>query len=448
MNYQIYEIDKNKPTHIIYKTNHKDKNSVADPILELYKGKLFSCLIKFFTNDCIEIFGNHIFSIKKSYSRTITNLLSSWIFSLYIDYDFSSDYFFPTNYHKTKSLEDTLRDFCKYDSKIVNIDYKISKVVTNLKNNYKYQLELLKSYSTSSLYINNKSNYRIKKTMMNIKKNKNEDNETTFYKFDIIVPFIIKDKRLQNILNNILIPVKVYDKMSNYYKGSKNKFDEILWCIVYRYQLLGSNNHQLAVLPTIMNKMTTDYNLNFECFASAINCTFPNFCSIYWDLERHFGSIGSFFNIVPIKGTFGFNPPYQKDIIELGIHKLFNFLNETTDNLTFIITIPIWDSHGKSVMKEIFNNELEKQNIDYGDFEIINEIKKSKYFRVIKMIPKEKFTYVDHNFELYKNKTIQNTYVIILSNSEINSKKLLNYNFELLNENDNNESVSSEEIEV
>lgn len=429
MNYQIYEIDKNKPSHMIFKTKYKEANNLNEPILELYKGKLFSYLIKVFTNDCVETFGHHIFSIKKSYSRTITNLLSSWIFSLYIDYDFSSDYFFPTNYHKTKPLEDILRDLCKYDPKIVNIDEKINNVISNLKNNYKVQLELLESYKTSKIYIKNKTNYRIKKTIFNIK-NKNSDIEITFYKFDIIIQFDIKNKRLQNILNNILIPTKIFDKMNSVYVGPKNKFDEIIWSIVYRYQLLGSNNHQLAVLPNIMTKMFYDYNLNFECFASAINNTFPRFCSIYWDLERYFGSVGSFFNIIPIKGTFIFNPPYQKDIIEIGIHNLFKFLDKTNEQLTFIITIPIWDLHGKSVMKEIYNNELEKQNIDYGDFLIMKEIKESKYFKKIRMLPKEKFTYVDHNFELYKNKTIQNTYVIILSNSNIEFEKLEDYNFE------------------
>jgi len=431
MNYQKYEIDINKSTHLIFKTKHKNNNILIEPILELYKGKLFSCLIKFFTNDCVETFGYYIFSIKKSYSRTITNLLSSWIFSLYIDYDFSSDYFFPLNYHKTKMLEDTLKDLCKYDPKIINIDEKITKIIINLKNNYKHQLDLLNYYKTSKIYINNKTNYRIKKTILNIKKNKNSEIETTFYKFNIIVLFAIKDKRLLNILNNILIPIKIFDKMNSIYTGPKNKFDEILWLIIYRYQLLGSNNHQLAVLPNIMNKMYSDYNLNFECFASAINSTFPKFCSIYWDLERYFGSVGSFFNILPIKGTFGFNPPYQKDIIEMGIHKLFNFLDTSTEQLTFIITIPIWDSYGRSIMKEKFNNELEKQNIDYGDFLIMKEIKESKYFKKLRMIPKEKFTYIDHNFELYKNKTIQNTYVIILSNSSLDFDNLEDYKFEL-----------------
>ena len=402
--------------------NNVDK---VEPILELFKGKLFSYLLKLFSNDCIDQFGTQIFSIKKSVSRTLTNLLSTWIFSLYIDYDFSSDYFFPTNYNNTESLEIILRDMCKYNNNIQNIDTKINKVITNLKKNYEYQLNLLYEYKNSTIFCNNSNNYNITKTSSTLKKN----NESAFYKFNIKVKFVIKDKRLINILNNILIPCKIYDKLASVYKGPKN-MDDYIWAILFRYQLLGSNNHQLAVLPKIMHEMNKDYNLNFECFASAINNTFNNFCSIYYDLEKYFGSVGSFFNIIPEEGTFGFNPPYQKDIIELGIHKLFTYLSQTPKQLTFFITIPIWDIEGRKIMKEQYNNELEKQNIDYGDFMIIKEIKESLYFRALRMIPKEKFTYIDHNFELYKNKTIQNTYVIILSNGTIDTTKFNNYNFE------------------
>ena len=291
--------------------------------------------------------------------------------------------------------------------------------------------------------------------MINIKKNKNSNVESTFYKLEIVVYFNVKDKRLQNILNNILIPVKIYDKLVNSYTGPKGKVDEYLWAIVFRYQLLGSNNHQLAVLPNIMESMTRDYNLNFECFASAINSTYPRYCSIYYDLEKYFGSVGSFFRITPIKGTFGFNPPYQKDIIELGINKLFGFLEKSTESLTFIITIPIWDNIGRNYMREQYNNELEKQNIDYGDFPIVNNVRDSKFFKGLRMIPKEKFTYVDHNFELYKNKTIQNTYVIVLSNCDQNLSNLHSYDFEtfpgMITDNSGNsisEDNDQEEIEV
>jgi hypothetical protein len=409
--------------------NKLNSNNIVDPILELYKGKLYTTLLKLFINDCINQFNIKIFSIKKSYSRTLTNILSSWIFSLYISYDFSNDYFFPSNYNDVTFLENVLKDLSKYDDKIQNIDSKIKIIIDNLKKNYSFQLKLLKEYSDSIVYKNNIKKYKIEKEIINISKT---NNNILFYKFNITSSFAIKDAKLQNILNNILLPIKIYDKLVNVYTGPKNKIDEYLWAIIFRYQLLGSNNHQLAVLPQIFAKLNTDYNLNFECFASAINNTFNNFCSIYYDLEQYFGSKGSFFNMKPVKGTFGFNPPYQKDIMELGISKLLTFLDEssmTKNDLTFIITIPIWDIEGKKAMKELYNNELEKQNIDYGEFEIINNVKNSKYFKGLRMISKEEFTYVDHNFDLYKNKTIQNTYVILLSNSNVSIDKINEYNF-------------------
>ena len=47
---------------------------------------------------------------------------------------------------------------------------------------------------------------------------------------------------------------------------------------------------------------------------------------------------------------------------------------------------------------------------------IIKTIKKSKYFQGLRMISKNDFTYIDYNFHLFKNTTIQNTYLIVLSN--------------------------------
>jgi hypothetical protein len=409
MNYKIIEFD-NIKFKIINQNTPK-----LEPLLELYKGKLFCYIVKYFINDCVMSLGTKIFSIKKLCIRTITNIFSSWIFSLYIDYDFSEDYLLPTNYINTSVLKNILIDLCQFDKTIINSNDKIDIILNNLVNIYKNQLKLLENYQNSDLFKNTNNNYKINKKI----------HKNTFYKFDISVKFDIKNKKLINILNNLLIPISIYNKISKCYTGPINKMDDYIWAILFRYQLLGSNNHQLAVLPNIMNQMMIDYGLNFECFASLINNTFNHYCSVYYDLERYFGSVGSFFNLIPLKGTFGFNPPYQKDIINNGINKLFNFLNDTTEDLTFIITIPIWDYEGQELMDN-------KPDINYGNFEIITDIKQSKFFKAFRMISKEQFTYIDHNFGLYKNKTIQDTYVIILSNKEIDIKNFNNYSFDHL----------------
>jgi hypothetical protein len=423
MNRKTIELDE---YNILSYLDNKVHN--VEPILELYRGKLYCNIIRFFINICSKTFGTKIFSVKKSYQRTLTNILSSWMFSLYSTYDYSKDYFLPNNYTNTSILYDILNDLCKFDTTIVDKEVHINKILSKLVEYYEIQLNTLETYKTCDLYLKNKNNFIISKNRIEQKGN---NRIVIFYKFNINIKYNIRDKRLQNILDNILIPIHIYDKLYNNYSGPKSKIkyiDNYIWAIIYRYQLLGSNNHQLAVVPSIMNKLKQDYKLNFEFFASAINVISPRFCSIYYDIEKHFGSCGSFFNIIPIKGAFGFNPPYQTDIINNGLNKLLNFLDNSTNELTFIITIPIWDIKGKDEMQLLYNNELKRQNIDYGDFNIINTVKESKYFKECRMIPKEKFTYVDHNFLLFKNRTIQNTYVIILSNkNKVNS--IADYDF-------------------
>jgi hypothetical protein len=100
-----------------YSVNLTNETSI---IIELYRGKLFCFIIKEFINKSISLFGTKIFSIKKSYPRTLTNLLSSWMFTLYASENFDSfiDTFLPNNYTETQSIINTLTDLVKYDKDI------------------------------------------------------------------------------------------------------------------------------------------------------------------------------------------------------------------------------------------------------------------------------------------------------------------------------------------
>ena len=381
-----------------------------------------------FINIVTQKLGTTIFSVKKSCPRTLINLLSSWMFTLYA-FETNIDSFFPNFFNNVGPLKITLLDFCKYDN---NIDKNYVEIVDNILEEFlhflKIQMEILEKYKLSQFYLNSKNNFQINKKIII---HTRETEEVEFYKFKINIFFGIKDKRLVNILDNILLPVDIYNKLVSVYTGPKNtnntnNIDTILWIIIFRYQLLGSNNHQLGILPHIIDKMKIDYNLGFECFASCINASLPNYCSIYHDLEQYFGSKGNFFNINLNEGVYSFNPPYQKNIMDSGIKRIFTFLenaDKLNKHLTFIITIPIWDKEGQDILNE-------NTKIDYGDFEIIKDIKASKYFINIRLIPKDNFTYLDHNFKLYKNKTIQNTYIIMLSTDKnIDFTKVNEYDF-------------------
>ena len=159
------------------------KTNGVEPLLEIYKGKLYCNIIRFFITECVKTFGIKIFSIKKSYQRTITNILSSWMFSLYSKYDFSEDYFFPNNYNDTSILKTILSDLCKYDTMITNKDILIDSILNKLVIYYKNQLDILIKYNLSDLYNNNKYNFKINKT---IHEQKRYSKIVLFYKFTII----------------------------------------------------------------------------------------------------------------------------------------------------------------------------------------------------------------------------------------------------------------------
>jgi hypothetical protein len=337
------------------------------------------------------------------------------MFTLYIDsFD---DSFFPTNYNNTLALEETLRDYCTFDKTITNVDLKIKKIINILKFEYE---QLLINYNS----------YKNKKIRFSIKKSYKYHGKKSFIKLELIQSSIkIFDKKLTNMLNNIIISENVYDRLFYLYKYVPKFFDTYVWCILFRYQLLGSNNHQLAIQPKIFELLKKDYNLNFECFASSINAISNSYCSIYPDLEKHFGSSGNFFNYEFKNGVYEVNPPYEKTVIEKTIQKIIRALDKENNILTFFITLPICDKEGREQIKLYSDNYLEPK-LEYKDFTIINELKKSKYFKAVRLIPKEKFTYFDYNFDLYKNKTIQDTYIFVISNNDIDLSNFMKYNFE------------------
>ena len=289
MNFELHSYNDSK-IHLEYQVTSSNTDNLPSIILELYRGKLFCSIIKDFIGMSIDIFGTKIFSIKKSYPRTLTNLLSSWMFTLYASEDFnpSEDPFIPNNYQENDSLKNTLRDLIKYDESIADSENKIILLISQLKNIFKEKLDILKKYKKSDYYKENKNKYKITKLLIK----QTRDVEYSFYKFNVHLQFQVKDKRLLNILDNLLIPIDEYEKLKSNYNGKKEYLDEYIWAILFRYQLLGSNNHQLGVKSDIMKQMKQDYDLNYECFASAINSTFNHYCSVYYDLDKFFGFFG------------------------------------------------------------------------------------------------------------------------------------------------------------
>ena len=84
----------------------------------------------------------------------------------------------------------------------------------------------------------------------------------------------------------------------------------------------------------------------------------------------------------------------------------------------------------KQTGDDSFDMEEKKGEKETKSVITMDELKTSKYFKAVRLIPKEKFTYFDYNFDLYKNKTIQDTYIFVIGNNDIDLSNFMKYDFE------------------
>ena len=427
-----------------FECSYKSINFEINPYLEIKRSELLFNILTKFIQTITHKLGVEIFSIKKNYIRTLTNMFSSWLFVQYSRDDNKEDPIIPSGVVITETLVVTLTDMMKFDTNIqkenrINIANEIIKQL-DLQSECKNAISILNNYKKSDYYKNIKKKYNIYKLNKTKKRKDNHFENLSYYQMKIQLYEKITNENISKIIRNIKISSSVYKKLKNKYSIYHNQYksidlDVLLWCLLFRYITLGSHNHQLAVIPSVMDCFKKELKLNIEVFASGINHHLDHYCSLFYDIEKYFGSLGSFFNIKPIRGLFGFNPPYENYIMEKGTERIISFLKESEENkkpLGFLITIPIWDKEGKDIMEQEYNSKPGKNMIiEYGEFKTINMIDNSNFLRIKRMIPKNDFSYLDYFNMIYKDKTIQNTYVILITNKylTINENLLQNISF-------------------
>lgn len=196
-------------------------------------------------------------------------------------------------------------------------------------------------------------------------------------------------------------------------KYSNNKY-ALYFCILYRYNLFDADNQQLAIDLNFKYDLFKYFGVNIELFGSAINRVFKNFCSLFYDLERYFGSLGNFFNITPQQGLYMANPPYDELLMENMAKHLISALEKTKLPLGFIITIPVWNY---DTQKKI-NQRCKTKYTDMGIYKTYELLKKTKFYF-------KHYTFCKSDFKYYKIKedryiSASNTYIFMIKNDSLN----------------------------
>jgi phosphorylated CTD-interacting factor 1 len=97
---------------------------------------------------------------------------------------------------------------------------------------------------------------------------------------------------------------------------------------------------QCALAEHVFDTLHKYVQVNFECFASPLNCRFPTFCSAFPDTDGPFGSHGSFFNFFPLTGSYEVNPPFIESIMTAAVQHVHLLLNKSSQSLSFVLIIP------------------------------------------------------------------------------------------------------------
>lgn len=214
----------------------------------------------------------------------------------------------------------------------------------------------------------------------------------------------------------------LYNKLNTFYDGKFSNKDVLFFCILYRYSILGGDNNQLAASNYFKNQLTTLFNIEIELFGSCFNRLYKNYCSLYYDLEKYFGSLGNFFNLEPIEGFYMGNPPFDETIMKEMVLRFIDCLDKTNKPLGFIITIPVWDF---DTLKQLSTKCSQKSyTTDMGPYDAYNLLINTKYYYKHFTFCKNDFPYFDFKKNIFIKAS--NTYVFIIKNDllEIDINKL------------------------
>ncbi|CAE7853964.1 pcif1 [Symbiodinium microadriaticum] len=137
---------------------------------------------------------------------------------------------------------------------------------------------------------------------------------------------------------------KKLKKLYEFHGVQSCPFEKAVMVLGMRYLALGGTGFQLALPSAAWRVLQEDFAVQAECFASPLNCWFPNYCSAFPDCDRCFGSMGSFSSFNPRRGCFEANPPFAPAVIAGMKKHMHSLLAATEEPLSFVIAIASWEN--------------------------------------------------------------------------------------------------------
>ena len=208
----------------------------------------------------------------------------------------------------------------------------------------------------------------------------------------------------------------------------------LLGTMIMRYASLLIGGQQWALPIELHRYMVDNYQVTIEGFASPINSQILNintnlhYCSLFYDTDAIYGSLGSFFQYSFDNCHVYANPPYVDAIMNATADKIIDACNNATNFVRFFITVPEWT-----------------------DAEYYHKLLTSEYLVYDYGFVRGKHYYVDTNDGYKKIPTIFNTHLFVLAvNVQDDYTKFVQYanNVFTQNNNQNNLQINQNNLQI
>jgi hypothetical protein len=316
-------------------------------------------------------------------------------------------------------------NYCNGEYSMIDIEVKFQTINMSIKSECQIINEYLLNYKPVKDYNIVKINY----------------DEYSIIKLIIDKRYNIKKCQYIESPTSVKINNNLYDKLKKLLLLNNKNISEVdekiinllIFVVMYRYKLYEldkvgvclsvENIYNNNIIKKKLN-MTADNTL--ELFANPMNSHLENFCSLFYDIEKYFGSIGNAFfmenNMEYWKkyNTVICNPPYCEQIMERMskmIENIIEYCKKENHNILFIITIPDWRNVDGSKKEVVYSKE-------YKSYDMLK-----KYIK-IEIEKNNEYEYFDY-FN-YQKVSLNNTGTLILiidSKQEPNSCVILKDDF-------------------
>ena len=220
-----------------------------------------------------------------------------------------------------------------------------------------------------------------------------------------------------------------YERLNKLFTG-KEDVNMTICCLLTRYKYYGVVKEGISLSAGDVYDFIKKYqyeNSTLEAFAGTLNSNLPNYCSLFYDIEKYFGSKGSFLNLKLDDCKYNIiisNPPYITNIMDLSSVYLSKFLD--CNNSLVIVIIPDWrssDEYNNDKQNQISINEHQqvRQSTRYIGY---YNLRVSKHFKYVMCVG----DYAYYNFFQGTKKVIRdNTLFIVLANEHDGAEQFKKY---------------------